>query len=132
MLFLFVLELLLPSITNQNKFFMKKVLLSYLMMCFFMVSAAFAQDKIVTGKVTGAGDGLPLPGVSVTVKGNTSVGTQTDANGNFRLAVPATAKILVFRYIGFLTVESAVSNTLKVNLQEDQKQLSFTNIFIRM
>lgn len=93
-------------------------------MCFFMVSVAFSQDKTVTGKVTGAGDGLPLPGVSVTVKGSTTIGTQTDVNGNFRLVVPSTAKVLVFRYIGFLPNESAVATTVNVKLQEDQKQLS--------
>lgn len=103
---------------------MKKLLLSYLMMCFLMVSAVFAQDKPITGKVTAAADGMPLPGVSVTVKGNTTVGTQTDANGNFKLVVPQNAKTLVFRYIGFRDLEAAVSAVVNVKLEEDKKQLS--------
>lgn len=93
-------------------------------MCFLMVSAVFAQDKPITGKVTAAADGLPLPGVSVTVKGNTAVGTQTDANGNFKLVVPQNAKTLVFRYIGFKDLEAAVSAVVNVKLEEDKKQLS--------
>ena len=89
-----------------------------------MVSVAFAQNKAISGKVTSASDGLPLPGVSVTVKGQKAIGTQTDVNGNFKLSVPAEAKTLVFGYIGFATVEAAVSSTINVKLQEDQKQLS--------
>ncbi|MDA9555252.1 SusC/RagA family TonB-linked outer membrane protein [Pelobium sp.] len=103
---------------------MKKTLLSYFLMCFLMVSVAFAQNKAITGKVIAASDGLPLPGVSVTVKGATNVGTQTDANGNFKLSVPANAKTLVFRYVGFLEKEVAVSSVVNVKLSEDQKQLS--------
>lgn len=93
-------------------------------MCFLMVSVAFAQNKTVTGKVTSAGDGLPLPGVSVAVKGNTAVGTQTDANGNYSLSVPATAKTLVFTYIGFVTKDATANATTNVQLSEDQKLLS--------
>ena len=93
-------------------------------MCFFMVSVAFAQNKTINGKVTSASDGLPLPGVSVAVKGNSQVGTQTDANGNYSLSVPQTAKTLVFTYIGFLTKEATANATTNVQLSEDQKLLS--------
>ena len=89
-----------------------------------MVSVAFAQNKTVSGKVTSAADGLPLPGVSVTVKGNTSIGTQTDANGSYSLSVPQAAKTLVFTYIGFLTKEAGANATTNVQLSEDQKLLS--------
>ncbi len=89
-----------------------------------MVTVAFAQNRTVTGKVTSAADGLPLPGVSVAVKGSTSVSTQTDANGNFSLSVPQTAKTLVFTYIGFLTKEASANATTNVQLTEDQKLLS--------
>lgn len=89
-----------------------------------MVTVAFAQDQTITGKVTGAIDGLPLPGVSVTVKGNRSVGTQTDANGNFRLKAPANAKTLIFGYIGFVSKEAAISPVMNISLAEDQKALS--------
>jgi len=78
---------------------MKRVLLSYFVVSFFLLSVAFAQNKAITGKVTSATDGTSLPGVSVTVKGNTKIGTQTDLNGNFKLSVPADSKTLVFGYI---------------------------------
>jgi TonB-linked SusC/RagA family outer membrane protein len=103
---------------------MKRVLLSYFVMSFFLLSVAFAQNKAITGKVTSATDGTSLPGVSVTVKGNAKVGTQTDTNGNFKLSVPADSKTLVFGYIGFKGLESPISNVVNVKLEEDQKSLT--------
>ncbi len=103
---------------------MKKKLLSYFLVCFLMVSVTFAQDKTITGKVTSSDDGLPLPGVSVTIKGDKKVGTQTDANGNFKLSVSTNSKTLVFRYIGFKDLEAAISTVVNVKLEEDKKLLS--------
>ncbi len=73
----------------------------------------------VTGKVTD-GKGVMLPGVSVMVKG-TSIGTITDANGNYSLSnVPANA-ILQFSFIGMKSQEVKVAskNTINVQLGEE-------------
>jgi len=82
---------------------------------------AFSQTKTVTGKVTGANDNLPLPGVTVTVKG-TSVSKQTAQDGTFSIDVAAGATTLTFSTVGYepqdvtigagtpLNVELAVSN----------------------
>ncbi len=74
-----------------------------------------AQDKTVTGKLTDEKSGQPLSGVSVTVKG-TTVGTQTGADGTFRLSVPATAKTLVFSFVNYETVEAAIGNKSLFNI----------------
>ncbi len=104
---------------------MRKTLLSILLSVFTLFSVAFAQNKTISGKVTAASDGLALPGVGVSVKGRSGIGTQTDANGNYRLSVPENAETLVFQYIGFLAKEVSISgNVLNVVLSEDQKQLS--------
>ncbi|WP_165953121.1 SusC/RagA family TonB-linked outer membrane protein [Pedobacter changchengzhani] len=58
-----------------------------------------AQDKIITGKVTDASDGGMLPGVTVRLRG-TTVGTATDANGNYSINAPANA-VLEFALIGY-------------------------------
>ena len=52
-----------------------------------------AQNKTITGTVRDAID--VVIGASVTVKGNSSVGTITDMDGNFKLSVPASAKELI-------------------------------------
>ena len=62
--------------------------------------AGFAQDKVITGKVTDS-TGKGIPGVSVSVKGQPSRGTTTIENGNYSLSVPANATTLVFSSVGY-------------------------------
>lgn len=104
---------------------MKQKLLALLFMAMLAFTATYAQNKTVSGKVVGAEDGLPLPGVSVKVKG-TNVGSQTGVDGTFTLNVPADAKTLVFTYIGYTTLDVAIGNKTRfdVRLSEDAKQLS--------
>lgn len=81
------------------------------------------QSVKITGKVVDAAD-EPIIGASITVKGNTSLGTITDIDGNFTLSVPARSK-LVISYIGYAQQEiTAVSNKLmKITLKEDSEML---------
>ena len=62
----------------------------------------------ITGTVTSADDGLPLPGVSVVIKG-TSVGTVTGVNGCYSINLPTERDILVFSFVGFYTREVDVT-----------------------
>ncbi|MDO5607465.1 MAG: TonB-dependent receptor [Capnocytophaga sp.] len=80
------------------------------------------QQHTLSGTVTDA-QGMPLPGVSVVVKGTTR-GVATDFNGRYEIAVSA-SEILEFSYLGYKTVEVTVgtSATLNVTLQEDSQQL---------
>ncbi|WP_158991837.1 SusC/RagA family TonB-linked outer membrane protein [Mucilaginibacter sp. L196] len=94
---------------------MKKLLLVSL--CFLMLSITqvFAQNRTVTGTVTAKEDGLPIPGVTVKVKG-TTIGTQTTSNGKFSLSVPEGA-VLEFSFIGYTATErSAKSGNINVSL----------------
>ena len=79
------------------------------------VQVSFAQDRVITGKVSDA-SGAPLSGVSVVAKGSTQ-GTQTDAAGQFRLSVSASVNALVLSSVGFETREVAIQGaTLNVTL----------------
>ena len=71
------------------------------------------QKKTVTGKVTDI-DGLPIPGVTVSIKGTTS-GTLTDATGNFTIDVTS-RQVLVFSFLGYKTVEVAYTNQTNLNI----------------
>lgn len=104
---------------------MKKVLLLNFLFLFALLGQVAAQSRTITGKVTGAGDGAPLPGVSVVVKGTTT-GTATNADGSFSVSVPDNANTLVFRYIGYMTKEVAVGSSaaLDVVLDLDNQQLA--------
>ncbi len=83
--------------------------------CFFFINTAIAQNKTVIGKVTDAGTGETLVGVSVSVKGTTT-GTQTDVNGAFSIAAPSTAT-LVFSYIGYATQEVPINGSNRVDVK---------------
>jgi len=63
------------------------------------ITQVFAQNRTVTGTVTAKEDGLPLPGVTVKVKG-TSNGTQTNGAGKFTLSAPNGAT-LQFSFVGY-------------------------------
>ena len=94
---------------------MKKILfmnLCFLLLCF---SQLYAQDRTVTGTVTSKDDGLPLPGVTVTVKG-TNIGSQTTADGKYSVSVSSNNIVLVFTYIGFNLQQIPVGDRSLVNV----------------
>lgn len=71
----------------------------------------------ISGNVTDDA-GIPLPGANVIVKG-TTIGTQTDFDGNYTLEVEPN-QVLVYSYVGFETREvttSNVSNTIDISLE---------------
>lgn len=86
-----------------------------------MMQITFAQEKIVTGKVSDASG--PLIGVTVVIKG-TKTGTQTDFDGNYSIKV-ATGATLQFSFIGMQAVEKQVGtvNTIDVVMAEDAEAL---------
>jgi TonB-dependent starch-binding outer membrane protein SusC len=103
---------------------MKKLLL-LLCVSFGFVLSAWAQDRTISGKVTAAEDGSPLPGVNVLIKG-TTVGVVTDADGNYKLAVNSSNPVLVFSFIGFANkeIEAGQQSVVDVQLSADVTQLS--------
>ncbi|WP_398453578.1 SusC/RagA family TonB-linked outer membrane protein [Sphingobacterium thalpophilum] len=90
---------------------MKQTLLNFLVGGMILTSVAFAQEKKISGRVTSA-DGKGLPGVTVVVQG-TNQATQTDADGNYSLNVPA-GKVVVFRSVGFDDKTIIVNNNSTV------------------
>ena len=82
----------------------------------------FAQERAVSGVVSD-NTGMPLPGVSVLVKG-TKTGTQTDFDGKYTIKT-LPSSILVFSYIGMKTQEIKASSTsVNVKMAGDAEQLS--------
>ena len=104
---------------------MKTKLLAFLLLGLFAITSAMAQTRTISGKVTASDDGLPLPGVSVRVKGST-IGTTTASNGNYTISVPANFKTLTFTYIGYASKEEVIgtSEVINVSLILDAEQLA--------
>ncbi|HEX8039205.1 MAG TPA: carboxypeptidase-like regulatory domain-containing protein, partial [Chryseosolibacter sp.] len=88
-------------------------LLAVLILAFSVAHFAGAQTT-VTGKVTSAEDGAPIPGVNIIVK-NTVSGTVTDAEGIYRISINED-DILVFSSIGFATQEVAVGGRSVIDI----------------
>ncbi|NJM26723.1 MAG: SusC/RagA family TonB-linked outer membrane protein [Bacteroidia bacterium] len=103
---------------------MKKILLTCLGLC-LCLGMVWAQDRMITGRVTAAEDGTPLPGVNVIVKG-TSNGTVTDVEGKYSLSVPQGATTLAFSFIGLQSqdVEVGARAVIDVQMKQDVTQLN--------
>lgn len=82
------------------------------------------EKLVVTGLVKDKG-GMPLPGVTILLKG-TQLGGVTDADGNFRLTLPGnTEHVLIFSFVGMKTREIKVNDAkpLTVVMEEDAKEM---------
>lgn len=73
----------------------------------------------VRGKVTGV-DGSSIPGVNVLVQG-TTIGTTTDANGDYSLEIQDENAVLVFSFIGYVsqTVSVGSRTVIDITLEEE-------------
>ncbi len=99
---------------------MRKITILLAFLFFIGANFANAQTRTISGKVTGASDGTGIPGVTVQVEG-TTVGTVTDIDGNYTLAVPADATSLVFKYVGMKTVVMQIGDqsNISVSMETD-------------
>ena len=101
----------------------KRLIALLLMLTVICSMTAFAQERVVTGKVTDSKDGAPLPGITVQVKG-TKNATQTSADGSFKVKVDGDAT-LVFSSIGYAKQEVSASNSpVSVSLVQSNASLS--------
>ena len=98
---------------------------SALSLMLLFCATAWAQGGIAVKGTVVDSNGEALIGASVVVKGNTSVGTITDFDGNFSFSVPSESSIIVVSYVGMNTKEVKVGKhrTFNVTLT-DNTQLS--------
>ncbi len=103
---------------------MRRLTLILFMSVFVGISALMAQTKTITGTVTDSEDGSPIPGVSIIVKG-TTIGTVTDVNGKYSLAVPQDANELLFSFVGMVTQDILIQgrSVIDVTMKSENKDL---------
>lgn len=99
---------------KELKQLIRQTFLAILMLMAYS-STLYAQDITVSGNVKDA-NAEPLIGATVIVKGNSSMGTVTDFDGNFTLKVPSEAATLVFSYVGMTTQEKVVGKQRVFNI----------------
>ncbi len=112
----------------------KKIIL-FISVCLF-ISDAFAQSTFyyVSGKIVDANTKVPLQAASVFAQ-NTTLGTATDADGNFKLALPNGGYDLVITYTGYQTESKRITTTdaedKNIVIQLQIKDESLQNIVIQ-
>lgn len=98
-----------------------------LMLTVFAIEA-FAQDKLVTGKVTDSKDGSSLVNVTVQLKGTKQV-TQTDSAGVFKIKVPNFPATLVFTSMGY-AYQEAVASGANMNISLVQTSAALGEVVV--
>lgn len=105
----------------------KKIVMFFVFFLALGYQGLLAQNRQVSGQVLDE-QGQPLPGVNILVKG-TSVGTTSDFDGKFEIAVPQSSTDVVFSFVGFqdfiLKISQSRSN-VKVVLKEMVQELEGT------
>lgn len=108
---------------------MKRLCVFLALVVFVGINYLQAQTVQITGVVTSAEDGLPIPGASVQVKG-TTIGVATDAQGSFTLVVPQNATTLEFGFIGFKTQEVLIAGRTVINVVLELDAIALEEIVV--
>ncbi|SHG70947.1 SusC/RagA family TonB-linked outer membrane protein [Flagellimonas flava] len=93
----------------------KKLHYFFMLACILCFQGILAQGKTVTGTVTDASTGTPIPGITVVEQGTTN-GTSTDFDGNYSISVSGNSAVLVFTGIGYTTQEAPVGSQSAINI----------------
>jgi len=83
----------------------------------------------VSGLITDVATGNPLAGATVKLKGSNKA-TTTDENGNFTMQVPDAGSVLMISYVGYETIEVAISKAGPLKLTLKQKETTVGEIVI--
>jgi Ca-activated chloride channel family protein len=94
---------------------MKKSIWIAFALILFSFGFCLSQNKTITGKVTAAEDGSPLPGVSIILKGTTT-STFTDSQGMYSITIPGGKGTLVFSFIGMKTLEVMIQDKIVMDV----------------
>lgn len=108
---------------------MKKIAILMSMLLFMGNLVVNAQTKTITGTVTSAEDQMPIPGVSVSVKG-TTIGTVTNIDGEFELKVPEESQTLVFSFVGMELTEVAISGRSSIEVEMKAKTIGVDEVVV--
>ena len=104
---------------------LKVILFLFAMLGF---SLSYAQVKTITGKVTDAETGEPLPGVTIVVKGTTN-GTITNFDGDYSIDVEE-GQTLGFSFIGYTTQDQVVGTSNVINLKLAQSMENIQEVVV--
>ncbi|MDQ0109933.1 TonB-linked outer membrane protein, SusC/RagA family [Chitinophaga terrae (ex Kim and Jung 2007)] len=105
---------------------MKKILV-YALACLFSMHA-MAQIR-VSGKITNANDGTPIPNATIAIKG-TSSGTIANEAGTYTVTVPNQNSVLVVSFTGFATKEVPVNGQTVINIALSEQVSTLSDVVV--
>ncbi|MEJ1239181.1 von Willebrand factor type A domain-containing protein [Chryseolinea sp. T2] len=103
----------------------------WIMMLVLVVSSAFTtapQTRTITGRVVDSDGTTGMPGINVTVK-KTTIGTATDAHGNYQINVPL-GSTLVFSFVGYQTIEVKTESKTVINVTMTPDNVSLNEVVV--
>lgn len=116
---------------NQSSIVMRMTKITRLLLCIsltlFISAAVAADDFTVRGTVTD--ENGPVAGVTVTEKGTTNA-TTTDNYGRYAITVNNANSVLVFTFVGYQTMETAVSGRQTVNVTIENTAQELTGVVV--
>ncbi len=92
-----------------------KQFLPVFLFLFVTSSSAWAQNRVIEGRVTALEDGQPLPGVNVLIPGTTK-GVATDVEGHYHIELAPGENTLNFSFIGYKTQSVTVGERTSVDV----------------
>lgn len=110
----------MKNVIKENQ----KIPYLFLLMLFSCLTISAQKGMTVRGTVFDS-NGETIIGASVVLKGNNSIGTISDIDGNFMLTVPNENSTLVVSFVGMKSkeVKATLSGLIKVTLEDDSQQL---------
>ncbi|MBW6479761.1 MAG: TonB-dependent receptor [Bacteroidales bacterium] len=112
-----------------KNFYALKPGLLFLIACFILISTSvYSQQLNISGTVNDQ-NGQPLPGVSVVVKG-TTIGTVTNADGQFSLVLPPDAEILQFSFVGMRAQEVLIGNRTTFTIIMEEETIGMEEVVV--
>ena len=107
---------------------MKKIRLILTVLIAFVTSVAYSQSISITGTVTDASTGEPIPFASVLVKG-TRTGVSTDINGKYTISAAPNA-VLTFSSIGYTESDIPVSNRTVIDAVLSPSAIALEDVLV--
>ncbi|RVT74886.1 TonB-dependent receptor [Flavobacterium sufflavum] len=126
------MKIQLIKIPRKAKFVVMGVLFQFLFSNVLLASekSQYSQQITVSGTITSAEDKMPVPGVSVSVKGNPKIGVVADFDGKYKINLPSPNAVLIFSSIGFKTIEKQVNGQSTINVVMTSDQTSLEEVVV--
>ncbi|MBE0654485.1 MAG: SusC/RagA family TonB-linked outer membrane protein, partial [Bacteroidales bacterium] len=108
---------------------MKKFALLIVFMAFCSLPFLQAQTRQISGVITSAQDGTPLPGATILVKG-TTIGAISHPDGAYTINVPDSDAVLVYNFVGMKSREIEIGDQTRIDVALDLDAIGIDEVMV--